>query len=57
LLKVAAGFDLGQLLPEAELHIYPGMGHEFPRPLWDEFATIIARTTRRAAPILQSQAA
>jgi len=49
MLKVQAGFDLGQLIPDAELHIYPGMGHEFPRPLWDEFADIIARTTRRAA--------
>jgi pimeloyl-ACP methyl ester carboxylesterase len=49
MLKVQAGFDLAQLIPDAELHIYPGMGHEFPRPLWDEFADIIARTTQRAA--------
>jgi len=48
LLKVEGGFDLGQLIPDAELHIYPGMGHEFPRPLWDEFVDIIARTTQRA---------
>lgn len=48
LLKVEAGFELGQLIPDAELHIYPGMGHEFPQPLWDEFANIIARTAARA---------
>ncbi|HWF01225.1 MAG TPA: alpha/beta hydrolase [Caulobacteraceae bacterium] len=48
MLQCEAGFDLGRLIPESELHIYPGMGHEFPRPLWDEFADIIARTTRRA---------
>jgi pimeloyl-ACP methyl ester carboxylesterase len=49
MLKVQAGFDLGQLIPDCELHIYPGMGHEFPRPLWDDFADIIARTAARAA--------
>lgn len=49
LLKVAAGFEIAQVIPDAELHIYPGMGHEFPRPLWDDFANIIARTTQRAA--------
>jgi pimeloyl-ACP methyl ester carboxylesterase len=49
LLKVEAGFEIGRVIAKAELHIYPGMGHEFPRPLWDEFANIIARTTQRAA--------
>ncbi len=47
LLKVEGGFDLGRIIPDAELHIYPGMGHEFPRPLWDEFIDIILRTTQR----------
>lgn len=49
LLRFEASFDMGQLIPNAELHIYPGMGHEFPEPLWDEFANIIVRNTRRAA--------
>jgi pimeloyl-ACP methyl ester carboxylesterase len=49
LLKVEAGFEIGQLVPDAELHIYPGMGHELPPPLWDEFANIIVRTTARAS--------
>jgi pimeloyl-ACP methyl ester carboxylesterase len=48
-LKFEASFDMAQLIPDAELHIYPGMGHEFPTPLWDEFTDIIARNTRRAA--------
>jgi pimeloyl-ACP methyl ester carboxylesterase len=49
LLKVEGGFELGRLIPDSELHIYPGMGHEFPYPLWDEFIAIIARTAARAA--------
>lgn len=49
LLKVEGGFELGRLIPDSELHIYPGMGHEFPYPLWDEFAEIIARTAARGA--------
>jgi hypothetical protein len=39
---------LGCVLKNSELHIYPGLGHEIPRPLWDEFATIIMRTAARA---------
>jgi pimeloyl-ACP methyl ester carboxylesterase len=49
LLKVDGGYDIGRLVQTAELHIYPGMGHEFPQPLWDEFVNIIVRTTQRAA--------
>jgi len=49
LLKAEAGFELGRLIADSELHIYPGMGHEFPKPLWDDFVTIIARTASRAA--------
>jgi len=48
LLRVEAGFEIGRVVPNAELHIYAGLGHEFPRALWDEFANIIARTTQRA---------
>jgi len=49
LLKVDGGFDIGRLVQSAELHIYPGMGHEFPQPLWDEFIDIIVRTAGRTA--------
>ncbi|BCW86514.1 alpha/beta hydrolase (plasmid) [Arthrobacter sp. NicSoilE8] len=34
-------------LPQAELHLYPGMGHEITRALWPDFAAIITRTTQR----------
>ena len=53
LLKFEASFDMGRIIPGAELHIYPGMGHEIPRPLWDEFINIIVRTTQRAAEVAQ----
>lgn len=41
--SVKAGIRLSELL-NGELHLYPGMAHEFPEPLADEFVTIIART-------------
>lgn len=47
-IRVEASLDLGRLLKNSELHIYPGLGHEIPAPLWDEFATIIMRTAARA---------
>jgi pimeloyl-ACP methyl ester carboxylesterase len=31
-------------VPHAELHLYPGMGHEIAPALWDDFARIITRT-------------
>lgn len=49
LIKTEAALELGARIRQAEVHIYPGMGHEVVEPLWDEFATIIARTARRAA--------
>lgn len=42
-----AGIRISQLLRNSELHIYPGMAHEIPEPLWDEFAQITARTIQR----------
>jgi pimeloyl-ACP methyl ester carboxylesterase len=49
LIRASAGIELAARLPSAELHLYPGMGHEIVEPLWDEFANIIQRTVRRAA--------
>jgi pimeloyl-ACP methyl ester carboxylesterase len=43
-----ASLDIGRVLKNSELHIYPGLGHEIPQLLWDEFATIIMRTAARA---------
>jgi len=39
-------------LPQAELHLFAGMGHEVAPALWPDFAHIIARTVRR---IMQPQ--
>jgi pimeloyl-ACP methyl ester carboxylesterase len=46
-IKVEASLEIGRLLKTSEVHIYPGLGHEIPRPLWDEFADIIMRTAAR----------
>jgi pimeloyl-ACP methyl ester carboxylesterase len=47
-IREEASLDIGRVLKNSELHIYPGLGHEIPQPLWDEFATIIMRTAARA---------
>ena len=47
-IKPEAALDIGRVLKTSELHIYPGLGHEIPQPLWEEFATIIMRTAARA---------
>jgi pimeloyl-ACP methyl ester carboxylesterase len=48
LVKTAAAFELGRRIPDAEVHIYPGMGHQVIPELWDEFVPIILRTINRA---------
>lgn len=40
--------ELHHMLPNSELHLYPGMGHELVRPLLPEYARTIARTVKRA---------
>jgi pimeloyl-ACP methyl ester carboxylesterase len=47
-IQVQASFDLARVLMNSELHIYPGLGHEIPEPLWSEFAAIIMRTASRS---------
>lgn len=47
-IRVVAALDLARLLKNSELHIYPGLGHEIPRALWEEFSTLIMRTAARA---------
>jgi pimeloyl-ACP methyl ester carboxylesterase len=47
-IRAEAALDIARVLKNSELHIYPGLGHEIPQPLWDEFATIIMRTAARA---------
>jgi pimeloyl-ACP methyl ester carboxylesterase len=47
-IRAEAALDIGRVLKNSELHIYPGLGHEIAASLWDEFATIIMRTAARA---------
>lgn len=43
---------IAEHIPQAELHLYPGMGHEIAPALWDDFARIIARVATFApAPV------
>lgn len=46
--RIEAAFELGRLLKTSEMHIYPGMGHELPKPLWGDLATLTMRTAARA---------
>ncbi|MFD0485123.1 alpha/beta fold hydrolase [Kineococcus sp. GCM10028916] len=39
---------LGELLPQAEVHVYEEMGHDIPRELWPEFVLALSRTAQRA---------
>jgi pimeloyl-ACP methyl ester carboxylesterase len=48
LVRPEASIEMARLMPTAELHLYPGLGHQVAKPLWGEFATIIERTVRRA---------
>ncbi|WEV59271.1 alpha/beta hydrolase [Bifidobacterium sp. ESL0728] len=43
----AATWFIADHLKNSEVHVYPGMAHEIPRPLWGEFTKFIARTVRR----------
>lgn len=45
--KLDAALELARRLKTAEVHIYPGLGHEIPEPLWDDFVAIIMRTAAR----------
>lgn len=47
LIGVQSAFDMAAAIPGCEFHVYPGMGHELPRALWAELASIIWRTTSR----------
>jgi pimeloyl-ACP methyl ester carboxylesterase len=47
LIKAEAAFELAAAIPNAGLHLYPGMGHAIAEPLWPNFASIISRNARR----------
>lgn len=48
--KADAAFALAAGIPDAGLHLFPGMGHAVGNALWPEFVTIIAANARRASP-------
>jgi pimeloyl-ACP methyl ester carboxylesterase len=47
-IKVDAAFALAAAIPDAALHVYPGMGHAIAEALWPEFVTTITATAHRA---------
>ncbi len=49
LIDPAAAFELARRLPNSELHLYAGLGHELARPLWGEWVEILDRAFARAA--------
>jgi pimeloyl-ACP methyl ester carboxylesterase len=48
LIKLESALDMAKALQNSELHVFPGMGHEIARPLWEDFTRIIERTAGRA---------
>ena len=47
LVTVSGGYATAKAIPNSELHIVEGMGHDIPPPLWDEFVDLIhANATR-----------
>jgi pimeloyl-ACP methyl ester carboxylesterase len=50
LFPVAAAYDLAATIPEAQLQVISGMGHELPTNLLEPIATAIVGNLRRAVP-------
>lgn len=48
LVKVECGVDTAEHLPNGELAVFPGMGHDLPAPLLGEMADLIHETATRA---------
>jgi pimeloyl-ACP methyl ester carboxylesterase len=48
LVNVSGGRATAAAIPGAELLVYPGMGHELPKPLWPKIIDAIARNAARA---------
>jgi pimeloyl-ACP methyl ester carboxylesterase len=48
LVDVSGGRACAQAVPDAELVVIPGMGHDLPRALWSEIAAGIAALAQRA---------
>jgi pimeloyl-ACP methyl ester carboxylesterase len=48
LINVSGGKATAEAIPDAELLILPGMGHNLPRAVWPELTDAITRVTARA---------
>lgn len=48
LLRVAAAHDLAKSIPNAQLHITAGLGHDLPREVWPIYAAKILDNAKRA---------
>lgn len=48
LIDFAASVELSTLVPNSTVHIFSGMGHELPEPLWGELVEALASNTHRA---------
>jgi pimeloyl-ACP methyl ester carboxylesterase len=47
LVTVSGGYATAKAIPNSELHIVEGMGHDIPPPLWDDFADLIHSNANR----------
>ncbi|HUR76722.1 MAG TPA: alpha/beta hydrolase [Acidimicrobiales bacterium] len=47
LVTVSGGYATAKAIPNSELHIVEGMGHDIPPPLWDEFTDLIHQNATR----------
>lgn len=53
LISAQGSLRIAEQVPQAELHLYPGLGHEIAKALWPDFVAVIERTVRRS--VVQSQ--
>jgi pimeloyl-ACP methyl ester carboxylesterase len=54
LINHIASKQLHELIPGSTLRIFPGMGHEVPRALWNEIVALLGENARRADAIVHS---
>ena len=53
-IRPEAAMELGRLIPQAEVHIYAGMGHELAERLWHDYVDAICRTIALGARIQET---
>jgi pimeloyl-ACP methyl ester carboxylesterase len=48
LIDISGGKATAEAIPDAELLVIPGMGHNLPRAVWPQVAEAIGRVTARS---------